>query len=464
MAAGTKAQSGTAPRVTGYDTDIKYYANRYKQGGRTTYSLNLSPLQVISTIHRPDPSQATPGNRAINAKHAQGFAKYFREHDSWVVPGMIMRVAEPFDFELIEEVEGASFGVISFPRQAAGDIHILDGQHRILGFYLASEQINQDLDKARNQLAMARRVDPHGAAVREAENRIKELEAQRARFERERVDLTIVVESDPAAYKQMFFDIADNAKGISGSVKARFDARKVVNRSLEAVLLHPLLLNRVDIEQDRIGRGSIYFLGARHVAEIIRSVIVGLDGRVSARQDKEWKEVDVAAKANQFFDVLLEAFPPLRAMSLGQLLPDQLRKTSLLGSVLMIRILAGVYHDLVTNHAFTPEMVANYFAKLSPHMEGPVYPGSIWLDRTPTGAFGDGAMAPNGRRQEAKAFKNALVDWAVEAPDFLDEAPAPRPVAEEAAELELTEEAADEVLRPETARARKSAKDAAPVG
>ena len=39
-----------------------------------------------------------------------------------------------------------------------------------------------------------------------------------------------MVEDDSTAYKQMFFDIADNALGITSSVRARFDSRKVVNR------------------------------------------------------------------------------------------------------------------------------------------------------------------------------------------------------------------------------------------
>lgn len=452
MAASTGTRGGS-PRVTGYDTTIRYFANRYKQGGRVVYALNLSPLQVISTITRPDPSQATPGNRAITLAHAQGFAKYFREHESWVVPGMILRVPHAFEFEIIEEVEGAEFGVLVIPRQETNDIQILDGQHRILGFYLAQDSIAHDLDRARSRLATTRKVDPEGVGVAEVRKEIAALEDQRKRFERERVDLTIVVEPDPVKYKQMFFDIADNAKGITGSVKARFDNRKVVNRSLEAVMAHPLLANRVDIEADRTGRGSIYLMGAKHVAEIIKSVIVGLEGRVSRRQDDEWKESDVAEKATAFLDTLLEAFPPLKAVTLGQLLPDDLRNTSLSGSVLMLRVLAGTYFELIAHHAFNDKMVREFFAKLAPHMSAPVYEGSIWLEHT-VGIFDDNARAPHSRRQDLKALKDTLVDWAIEKPSFIDEAPAPRP-APPGVDLDVSEEEADAELRPEIARARK---------
>lgn len=432
MATATRSKKSTdtsieVPEVTGYSTDIKYYATRYKQGGRTVYALDLSPLEVTATVGRPDPSKPTPGNRAIRPAHAASFARYFREHERWVIPGMILRISEPFEFESVAQIQGSDFGVLSIPRRAALDIHIADGQHRILGFHLAEDGIAADLDKARSQLAAARRQDPKGATVAEAQRRIDELLSQQKRLENERVSIQIVVVQDPREYKQMFFDIADNNLGITGSVKTRFDARKVVNRALESVLEHELLDGRVDIEADRIGRGSIYFMGAKHVSEMIRSVIVGLDGRVSRNQDLTWKEEDVARQAKAFLDVMVAAFPPLQAMMNGQLLPDNLRKTSLLGSVLMDRILAGVYHDLRQEHAFSDKMVQDYFAKLAPHMSGPVYEGSIWLTQLDQGIFDDGALAPRSRRQDLKYLKNKLVDWAIERPGFLDEPPAERP-------------------------------------
>jgi hypothetical protein len=340
---------------------------------------------------------------------------------------MILRSAVPFDFAPITQIEGAEFGVLSIPRHAASEIHIADGQHRILGFHLASEGIAVDLDKARSQLAAARRQDPHGATVREAERRIAVLQSQAKRLESERVSLQIVVVEDPREYKQMFFDIADNQLGITGSVKARFDATKVVNRALESVLEHPLFLNRVDLERDRVSQGSAYFIGAKHAADVTRSVIVGLTGRVSANQDKTWKEEDVAARTKVFLDTLVNAFPPLTAMVNGQLLPGALRKSSLLGSVLTLRILAGVYHDLKAEHAFTDEMVEEYFKRLAPHMGGPVYPESIWMAHLSNGIFDDGALAPRSRNQDLKYLKNKLVEWAVVRPDFLAAEPAPRP-------------------------------------
>jgi hypothetical protein len=416
------------PEVTGYDTDLRYYATRYKQGGRLVYALDLSLDQVRSLVPRPNPDEPTPGNRAIRPAHAASFARYIREHPDWVSPAMLFRAPNVFKFEAITHVAGAEFGVLSFPRTAAKDVKILDGQHRTLGFYIADETIDADLEKARNHLAAARRVDPQGVVTKEAQERVDELLRQRDRLAHERISLQIFIEDDPAAFKQMFFDIADNALGITASVKARFDTRKVVNRALEDVLEHPLLKGRVDLQSDRIGRGSKYLMTAKHVRELTNAVVVGLDGRVSKRQEATWKESDVAARTKEFLDLLVDTYTPLRAIVLGQLLPDDLRKSSLLGSILTMRILAGVYHDLQgEEHQWSKADVREYLHRLAPHMEAPVYPGSIWLERAPEGSFTNGAVSPSGRRQDLKGLKNALVSWALDRETFIDQPPAPRP-------------------------------------
>ena len=228
----------------------------------------------------------------------------------------------------------------------------------------------------------------------------------------------------------MFFDIADNALGITASVRSRFDSRKVVNRALPLISDHPLLLGRVDPEGDRLGRGSPFMFGAKHVAEIIRTVNVGLDGRVSKRQETEFDEKDMAARTKEFLNALVEAFPSLRAVVLGQVLPDELRRTSLLGSILFVRVLGGVFQELVDHYAFTPKMVEEFFAKLSPHSEGPAYTGSIWVENLPD-IWQDGAKAPRSRRQDLKALKNAILSWALDKPKFVTAKPKPRPIPDD---------------------------------
>lgn len=425
-----KATAQTMPLLTGYASDVEFFASRFRQGGRLVYSLDLSLAQIASLITPPDPERPSEGNRVVRPKHAEGFANYIRTREEWVAPSLILRTHTTFNFEMQFEVGGIQFGVLRVPHRAMSDLHILDGQHRILGIVKAQEGISYDLDKARDYKAQARRTEgPEGNAVHEAERRIATLEHQRKRLENERMNVQIIVEADSKAYKQMFFDISDNALGITASVRARFDSRKVVNRALPLTSDHPLLAGRVDPEGERIRGSSQYWMGAKHVAEIIRSIAKGLDGRVSKRDEEDLKEADLANRAKDFFDLLVETFPQMESLMLGQLTPAMLRKTSLLGSVLFVRILAGVYYEIIVERGYDREMVAEFFERLAPHVIGPVYEGSIWMTRT-AGLYSDGDYSPRSRRQDLTALKNHLVGWVLDKPEWLLEAPAPRPVEE----------------------------------
>lgn len=422
--------------IANYTTDEQFYSTRYKQGGRTVFLIALTPDQIVNNIIKPNPQAPNPGNRQIRMAHAQGFATYYLSHDNWVIPGLILRAPNIFEFTSsgLDVGDGVTdFGVLSYPKRKQGDVQILDGQHRILGFHIALEKITADIAKARDHSARTKRVEEKGSRViREAEAEVAALERKRDRFYQERISVEIQVTDDLQAYRQMFFDIADNALGISTSVKARFDKRKVVNRALELVTEHPLLQDRVDPENDRLGRTGPYLLSARHVTEIIRSVTVGIDGRIGKVMERVLGEGEVAGKAIEFLDILVRAFPEMKAIQDGTLLPDQLRQQSILGSPLFLRILAGTYHELRTNHAWTDEMVETYFKALAPHMAAPVHANSIWFTKTPEETFNLNSYGPNGRRQDIVNLSEAIWAWALDEEQFVYEPPqsAPEPVAD----------------------------------
>lgn len=427
----TTKQIETSPQLSGYATDEQLFATRYKQGGRTVFSVALTPDQIVNLIQRPDPSASNPGNRKIRPAHALGFAKYFIEMDNWVAPGIILRAPNVFDFNSSVMVEGAEFGVLSYPKRAQGDIQILDGQHRILGFHLALKEINDSISNARNDATRAKRVDGvKGAAYRDAQKALATAEERRNRFYGERIMVEIHVTDDIESPRQMFFDIAENQLGMTASVKARFDTRKVLNRALPFVLEFPLLTGRVDLEIDRIGRNSPFWMSARHVTEIVRVLTVGLEGRVSRRMEAELKEGDIVRNADDFFTMLVQCFTPLENLQLAQLTPEKLRAMSLLGSPLFIRILAGVYHELLNDHGFTKAQVADYFSILAPHMSAPIHENTIWARHTVEGVFDPGSSAPNGRRQDIRSLTTSLVEWAIDKEPFVAAAPEPAPVKE----------------------------------
>lgn len=430
-----EAAPAVAPIATYGKTDEQFYATRYKQGGRTVYLLALTPGEIIANILRPNPDKPNPGNRRIRLAHAQSFARYYLEHDNWVIPGIILRAPDIFDFDatITTPDDSARLGVVSYPKRKQGDIQILDGQHRILGFHLALEMLEADRQKAIDHLQRARKVEEKGSRViKEADHEVREIERKQERFYQERIAVEIQVTDDMNAYRQMFFDIADNALGITASVKARFDTRKVVNRALALVTEHPLLVGRVDPENDRLGRTSPYLLSARHVTEIIRSSNVGIEGRVGRVQERELSEVDVANKATGFLDLLMRAFPQFQAVEQGVLLPDRLRQISMLGSPLFLRILAGTYHELRTNHAWSDKQVQAFFEVLGKHLEVPLHENTIWLKLTPEDTFNIGGYGPNGRRQDIVNTSRAIWDWAVLGEKgypavYADPEPAPEP-------------------------------------
>jgi hypothetical protein len=406
--------------VTGYDPDVRLYATRYRQGSRTVYSLDLSLVQIAGLLPTPDPANPTEGNRRIKENHALAFGEYVRNQVEWVAPALVLRAPDIFQFEVREIIGGTEFGIISFPRMASTDLRILDGQHRILGIHLAIQGIANDLEKERGALATARRNEALPEVIAQREKKIRELNDQRERFARERTSLQIFIEDDQAAYKQMFFDIADNALGITSSVRARFDSRKVVNRSLEDVMKHALLKGRVDPEQDRMGRNNPNLMGAKQVAEIVRTLAVGIDGRIGKRLEDELREDQLVQKTNDYFDVLLDAFPPLEQVVDGELTPSELRRTNLLGSTVMQRVLAGVYQQLVDRDRFDDDDVTEFLSKLAPHMNGPVAKDSIWLTKVGDDVFTEGALAPRSRRQDLKQLRDTMVDWATKQPDWLE--------------------------------------------
>jgi hypothetical protein len=404
--------------VTGYDTEDRFYATKYTQGGRKVYNIDLSPLQVAAYLPEPDPSNPTEGNRRVRESHAVAFGNYVREHEDWVSPALLLRGPDIFNFEKKEEIAGTQFGILAIPRLARSDLRILDGQHRILGIHRAIQGISRELEKQRDLLARAKRTGAEQVVIKELEAKIKELEYQRARLDRERISIQIIVEDDSTAYKQMFFDIADNALGITSSVRARFDSRKVVNRALEDVMKHALLHGRVDLEQDRIGANNPNLVGAKHVADIVRSVAVGVDGRVGRRLEDELRDDALVEETNSFLDALLEGFPDLARVADGSVLADDLRKSSLLGSTTMLRVLAGVYHDLKAA-GWDEEDIAEFFGKLSPFMDTPVKAASPWVQHVPNEIFSENASAPKARRQDLRQLNDTIVGWALTQPEWL---------------------------------------------
>jgi hypothetical protein len=184
-----------------------------------------------------------------------------------------------------------------------------------------------------------------------------------------------------------------------------------VNRCIEVVMEHPLLENNVDIDQDRILGGNQFLMSAKHVADIIRVLEVGISGRIGKRLEDELTEEHLEKQASAFFNLLVDTFPDYAGIRDGQLGAAELRTRSLLGSVTIQRVLAGAYHDLIRGENGAPKLkrreLQSFFSQLD--LAAPIDPDGRWMA---TEAFNEPYMSPGARRQDVQMLVESIDQWA----------------------------------------------------
>ena len=121
----------------------------------------------------------------------------------------------------------------------------------------------------------------------------------------------------------------------------------------------------------------------------------------------------------------MSSFPNLRSVADGDMDPVELRNESMLGSITMLRVLAGVFFELKQAGA-NDQAVTTFFAKLDAHMATPVTAGTpsgeLWLgvtskkDGADHPVFVDGGAAPSARAQDVKVLVDAVTSWSSNPP------------------------------------------------
>ncbi len=425
-----QVQEPSRQTVTGYDPEFRQFATRYEQGGRVVYSLDFSLAQIAGLIPAPDPKVSQPNNRQVNEAHGAAFGDYVRNNKQWVSPGILLRGVEDFDFETMDApIQGTEYGIISLPIASLSKVYILDGQHRIYGIHSGLRKIALEQERAKDKLAKLekRQVDPEAEDLKQEQmadlrETLKQLAEQRARFDVDRVPAQIYITDDPEDSMQMFADITENALGMPTSVKVLFDSRKVVNRVLQQALDHGLLEDRVDREHDQLGRQNENLLSAKHVADVLRILAVGIEGRIGKNVEKTIDEGNLLMTSNKFFDILTDAFPRLKHIEDGVESARDVRNSSIIASPVMMRVLAGVYFEL-RKRGLSFLRIKRFFQDLDPFLSHPATKG--WVARTGD-AFFEGALSPSSRRQDLVGLTREMVEWAVNRPAWLkrDDQPA----------------------------------------
>jgi DGQHR domain-containing protein len=405
--------------LSGYHDTRDLLVTRYHRGpGRSIFAIAL-PLHLIpSHLPKPDPDEPFEGNRRVDLLHARKFAKYWMERDDWACPPILLDTNATMKFDVKFEASGVQVGILSLPHNSAGTLDILDGQHRILGWYLALEDIGSDLKKARASVVQARR-DEDIAAEQVWTDRVERLEFLEARLRNEYVTMELVGGVTLQEHKQAFADITNNARGITKSKTVEFDSVSIINRVTREICdSHEFLSGRVDFERDRATGKNDNFVSARNVSDIVRHVALGIRGRMNDRREAAFKDERLVSLSNRYFDVLAEAFPALQDLVDGDTTPETLRRTSLLASPTILRVLAGVFHNLAVElDDDIPKLreegvtaAKEFFEKLAPHMDAPVLEGNPWMA---TGVFPEeGGMAPGSRSQELSGLTDTLTAWA----------------------------------------------------
>jgi hypothetical protein len=118
--------------------------------------------------------------------------------------------------------------------------------------------------------------------------------------------------------------------------------------------------------------------------------------------------------AEWFFELMTQGFGDLQAIAANESTAADIREQSLLLSTTMLRVIAGVYHDLKAD-GVADNAILTFFKKLDKVMKAPIVSGTpigdLWLDATTTEAFTDGATAPGARSQQVKELVSVITGW-----------------------------------------------------
>lgn len=415
--------------LTGYQKADTFIASRKYMGGRPVFHMDMSIAQLVVGIEAPPIDVPQDDNRIVDANRGKLFRDYVNEIEEWASPSLLLWCPRGvLDFEPLTEINNvvdeavSVFGVLKVPRNARQSIKILDGQHRILGFHMWIAQLNKELVDSKLHLSESQRAG-NSKVVEKAKERVEAAENNLDRSNRESVGIDILICESSKEARQIFADIANNAKGMVKALSIGFDQSKIVNRVTSTIALdnpHPLLVDKVDFNKDRVAGTSPYLISAKTLADSIRALSVGITGRVSRAQELVRQDGEFERRARQYLDVIQDAFSSDLSLD-----PKDLRQKSLLGSGTIFRVLAAVWFELTSNvdsngKTIKPRMsvdeASKFLKKLAPHMTIPIVSGSGWLTTGvfPSPAKGVAVTAPGSRNQELKALTIEITNWAVD--------------------------------------------------
>lgn len=394
-------------------------AHRYRRGGFTVFVLAMPLRAVTELLPVPDPERKFPGNRRVDPQHAADFAAYWMSNRQWATPPLLVDTATTLGdrYERVFSDGATDSGRLNLTSDSARDLEILDGQHRILGWFTAAQTIRTARQAADREILLARAAG-NLAQERRAEAEFVECAGLDGRLDAECVTVELFEGVSLDEHRQFFSDIATNAKGITKSQVAAFDQRDLVNRvAAEIAGKHPLVEGSVDFEKDRMTGASANLLSAKTLVDIIRASAVGPESRATRRVEALLAADDVREIVLSLLDVLVDEVPGLADVASGRLPVATLREQSLIASGTVLRCLAGAFRmvSVVGIDELRPRVDPageyEFRRMLRELVDGWGFPvDGRWRM---TGCFPSAvSRAPSSRAQDLKALTVTLANWA----------------------------------------------------
>jgi hypothetical protein len=409
----------------GYSATKELVAQCVTRGGKSVYIVSLPISLVPVLLAVPDPSKPIDLNRAVSKAHAESFGKYWLDSpDSWTVPPLLVDTAQSLVFTADYTVEnGPKMGKVQIPEYSNQILRTLDGQHRILGWSLTRAKLLQEESVQSGMMLEAKKS---GTAVEQEiiSQRLKQIRSDIERMQREQVTLEIITGVTDVEHKTFFVTIADNAQGINTSERTRLDEMNMTSRVAKRLAEEiPLLDRRVEERKASAAKSSKDLVSLANLRDITRHVCFGIKGKVTLVREQQVND-DVAFKLSQhFFDALTSAVPAYLQVQNGTYLPKTLKDESLMGSVTILRCLAGSYNDLAVKrdnnnnlswNMAGHEKFVSMLTDASKKMKISVVDGDKSINGAweATGCFNPGEVAPRSRAQDLKNLSALFTAWA----------------------------------------------------
>jgi hypothetical protein len=339
--------------------------------GRKTFVAMMKISSLKDLMPEVKVGESIDTNREVNEKRVAELAEYYlRSGDRVVIPPILADTHLDFEFqkggELTVDTNDSNkieVGILQIPLAIDDAMIILDGQHRVAGLVKAYRETVaglKNLEDERDRL-MDQESDPlQRERLRSVNTEIATLQALEARFNRDTVTVEIRTNTPRDLHKEWFVTIADNAKGINKSERARLDTINMSSLVAKKVCDKHILLSgtlgdsgqpRVDFRNNMAKRSSDTIYSLDNIRNVVKNIAFSAEKKETARLERAMvdRSDDIVAECLKFFDALVsnvQEYEQLSKITSGYT-GATFRKESLYGSPTMLRALAGAYHSLV---------------------------------------------------------------------------------------------------------------------